>query len=191
MTIAGGLDGTPSFALGTAAELDLGARCAGNFLAVRRAGFRRAPHRRQPDDRRGRGCRRGVPGTIAGTGGVEIHGTLRLAGNAAWPAGVTLVNRGLLDIMTWQGDLPPGFINHGTVLDRSQVKIDGFEANGGNFKIRVHGYSGHAYTLQWSDDMTPGSWRDASDAIPGADAPIEFTHPGGAARGFYRVHVSP
>ena len=193
MAIAGGLDGVPALVLGAAAELDLGGqslevsslsgapdsivRLSGGSLAIRAGGNAGAM----------------FGGAIAGTGAIEIHGTLRLSGNAAWPAGVSLVNHGLLDIMTWQGELPAGFVNHGTVLDRSNVRIDGFEAAGNDFKLRVHGYNSHGYRLQWTDDLSSGIWHDVGETIAGADAPIEFIHPDGAAasRRFYRVAVSP
>ena len=132
-------------------------------------------------------------GAFAGTGSVVNHGTLRLVGNAPWPAGVSLVNHGLLDIMTWQGELPAGFVNHGTVLDRSKVKVDAIESSGSDFKITIHGYRGHGYRLQWTEDLVSKPWQDVGDPVPGADAAIQFTHGPGAdePRGFYRVLVSP
>ena len=127
-------------------------------------------------------------GTIAGTGAIEIHGTLRLSVNAPWPAGVSLVNHGLLDIMTWHGELPAGFVNNGSALDRSKVKVDAIESSGSDFKVTIHGYR-----LQWTNDLVSKPWQEVGDAVPGADASIQFTHgPGaGESRGFCRVRVSP
>lgn len=132
-------------------------------------------------------------GSFAGTGEVVNRGTLRLVGNAPWPEGMALVNHGLLDIMTWKGELPAGFENHGTVLDAGKVKIDSVETAGNEFKIAIQGYRGHGYRLQWTDDLGTGIWLDHGEAVPGTDAPIEFTGPAGEneTRRFYRVAVSP
>ena len=45
------------------------------------------------------------------------NGTLRLAGDATLAIGGVLTNVGLLDVMTWNGTLPAGFINLRIVLD--------------------------------------------------------------------------
>jgi hypothetical protein len=69
-----------------------------------------------------------------------------------------------------RADLPAGFVNHGTVLNRSNVRIDGFEAAGNNFKLRVHGYNSHGYCLQWTDDLSSGIWHDDSPQTPVLEA---------------------
>jgi autotransporter-associated beta strand protein len=132
-------------------------------------------------------------GSFAGTGTVENLGVLRLVGNAVLPAGITLVNYGVLDVMTWQGELPAGFVNHGTVLDRGKIKVDGVERTGNDFKVQIQGYNGHGYRLQWSEDLTTGIWHDTGETVPGSDASIQFVHSAGASSSarFYRVAVSP
>lgn len=52
---------------------------------------------------------------------MSINGTLRLVGDATLAFSGTLTNVGVLDIMTWSGTFSAGFINHGIVLDRSNV----------------------------------------------------------------------
>lgn len=192
-TVNGGLAGITDFSLGADAEFDAGNQVqevrslsGGQGSVVRLAGG-------QLRIATGGDANEVFAGSFQGTGTVENHGVLRLVGNASFPAGVSLVNHGVLDVMTWQGELPAGFINDGTVLDRGKVKIDGIEAVGNDFRIRIHGYGGHGYLLQWSDDFVSGIWHDVGDWISGADAPIEFVHPesGSASRRFYRVAVSP
>ena len=192
-TVDGSLAGTPTLSLGAGAEFDIGgqtqqvASLAGAAGSVIRLGGGQlqiaAPGEHAVV----------FAGTFVGTGTVVNHGTLRLVGNAAWPAGISLVNYGLLDIMTWQGELPAGFINNGSVLDRSKVKVDAIESSGNDFKVTIHGYRGHGYRLQWTDDLVSKPWQDIGDPLPGEDAPLQFSH-GPAAdepRGFYRVLVSP
>ncbi len=131
-------------------------------------------------------------GSLTGTGALTIHGTLRLVGDAALGFTGPFTNNGLLDIMTWNGTLPAGFVNNGVVLDRSNVKIDVFERSGNSFTLSVTGYPGHAYQLQRSNDLV-GPWRNIGPEQQGNNAPISFTDPAGASgnHGFYRVSVSP
>ena len=134
-------------------------------------------------------------GAIAGTGELINDGTLRLVGAAELPAGLSLRNRGLLDLMTWHGALPAGFVNEGRVLDRSAVKVDAVGRVGDVFELRLHGHRGHRYRLQFRDDLATGEWIDLGDARAGADAELVFTdadeNAPPPARRFYRVVVDP
>jgi autotransporter-associated beta strand protein len=132
-------------------------------------------------------------GNFTGTGTIVNDGTLRLVGNATLPAGITLTNNGTLDVMSWQGTLPTGFVNNGTVLDRSAIAIKQFAVQGSDVKVRIHGYSGHTYQLQARDSLDSGSWTDVGSPVVGADADIDFAQAGAAgnARRFYRVVIDP
>jgi len=118
-------------------------------------------------------------------------GTLRLSGNAVLSVGGTLTNTGVLDIMAWTGTLPGGFVNLGTVLDRSLVQISSAGLNTSNFNLTIQGYSAHNYQLQSRDDLLSGSWTNLGAAIAGTNAPINFTDsfPAGTRRRFYRVAI--
>jgi hypothetical protein len=133
-----------------------------------------------------------VQGTITGTGSLTVNGTLRLVGDAALNFTGPFTNTGILDIMTWNGTLPPGFVNNGIVLDRSQVRVNSFLKSGNSFNLRITGYTGHNYQLQRSDDLS-GSWQDVGTAQPGAGAELIFTDSDGAfaPRSFYRISVNP
>lgn len=193
LTITGSLGNLTDLALGAGAEFDIGGQTQEIRSLTGEAGSAIRLSGGRLNIAAGGNAAAVFAGSFAGAGTVENHGTLRLAGNAAFPASVSLVNHGVLDIMTWQGELPAGFVNHGTVLDRSSVKIDGFEAVGNAFKVRIHGYHAHGYRLQWTDDLSSGIWHDAGEPVAGADAAIEFADPAGASesRRFYRVAVSP
>ncbi|MCB1134359.1 MAG: hypothetical protein KDN05_24805, partial [Verrucomicrobiae bacterium] len=131
-------------------------------------------------------------GSIIGTGTLTNTGTLRLVGDAVLDFTGTFTNTGILDIMTWNGVLPAGFVNNGIVLDRSAVKIDSVEMAGTSFAVTVTAYAGHVYQLQRSDDLS-GPWENIGPAQAGGNAPITLSDPAGATgdRRFYRVSVSP
>lgn len=132
-------------------------------------------------------------GSISGGGEIEVLGVLRLVGNASLGNDLNLTNRGVLDIMTWNGTLPPSFINHGAVHERSKLKIDYLTRDATGIRVGIHGYRGHGYQLQWNPDLTEGNWMNLGTPINGGDAPFEFVSapfPGGS-RGFYRIAVSP
>jgi len=118
-------------------------------------------------------------------------GTLRLSGPASLNVGGSFTNNGLLDIMTWSGTLPAGFVNHGIVLDRSAIRVVSAGVNAPDFEVTIQGYTGHGYQLQYCDDLTSGAWESIGPPVAGADAPITLTHAGGATaqQRFYRVAV--
>lgn len=132
-------------------------------------------------------------GNIIGAGALVVNGTLRLVGNATIDPGIGFTNNGVLDIMTWNGSLPAGFVNHGTILDRSFVRISSANFVASSFQITMPGYSGHNYQLQYSDDLSAGSWQNAGAARSGSDALLTFTNglAPDALRRFYRVVVYP
>jgi hypothetical protein len=120
------------------------------------------------------------------------NGTLRLTGTAALTAVGGFTNNGLLDIMTWTGTLPPGFVNNGTVLDRSAIQITSTAVNGPDVQVAIQGYTGHSYQLQYRDSLSNGTWQNVGVSVAGANAPIVLTHTGGATaqQRFYRVAVN-
>ncbi len=124
---------------------------------------------------------------------VQPAGTLRLTGSGSvtLDAGGTFTNAGLLDIITWSGTLPAGFVNTGTVLDRSLIRVTSAQASGTDFQVSIQGYTGHNYQLQYQDDLLSGTWTNTGVPIAGTNAPITLTHAGGAAakQRFYRVAV--
>ncbi len=122
---------------------------------------------------------------------VQPAGTLRLTGSATLAGGGTFTNAGTLDIMTWSGTLPAGFVNTGTVLDRSLIRFDSAVRDGTDIKVTIQGYIGHSYQLQYRDNPPGGTWTNFGMPVAGANAPITFTQANDTSVvvRFYRVVV--
>ncbi|NOS70685.1 MAG: hypothetical protein HOP33_12235, partial [Verrucomicrobia bacterium] len=99
------------------------------------------------------------PAGLRVTNNFANSGTLLLSGNASLHVGGTFTNTGTLDIMTWNGTLPGGFVNLGTVLDRNLIVMTSFGVSGTNFTATIQGYVGHNYQLQYRDGVA--NWRVA------------------------------
>ena len=134
-----------------------------------------------------------APGGLHITNSLLNAGTMLLSGNAAFTIAGTFTNTGTLDIMSWNGTLPAGLVNAGTVLDRTAIVLSSFEVAGSDFRAAIHGYPGHNYQLQYRDDLAVGDWQPVGSSIAGSNAPIQFVHSGGAAaqQRLYRVAVYP
>jgi hypothetical protein len=132
-----------------------------------------------------------LSGSLIITGNATNGGTLRLLGNAQLHIGGAFSNGGVLDIMTWSGTLPPGFVNRGVVLDRTVVKVQSCAIKGLDFSLGIMGYASHTYQLQTSSALNPATWANVEPPQVGAGELLEFTHTNGvgAGRGFYRVAV--
>lgn len=131
------------------------------------------------------------PGGLHVTNNLVNYGTMQLSGNAPFHVGGAFTNYGTLDIMTWNGALPSGFVNLGTVRDRSLIAINAFGVSGTNFTVRIRGYTGHTYQLQYCDNLAGGSWQNVGTPVAGTGVQIDFTHSGGATaqHRYYRVSV--
>lgn len=131
-------------------------------------------------------------GTLEGSGSVTVNGTLRLVGDAALNFTGAFTNNGIVDLMTWNGTLPAGFVNNGIVLDRSKVRVSSILQSGNSFTVKIAGYTGHTYQLQRCDDLS-GPWQNLGSPQPGAGAELIFTDPADVLlpRRFYRIAVSP
>lgn len=141
----------------------------------------------------GAGCTAAVKlsGSLDVAGNLVNDGTLRLTGPASLNVSGSFTNHGLLDIMTWTGTLPAGFVNNGILLDRSLIRVASTAANGPDFQVTIQGYTGHNYQLQYRDSLLDGTWQNIGVPVAGANAPITLTHTGGATaqQRFYRVAV--
>ncbi|MGC3960945.1 MAG: hypothetical protein QM813_24320 [Verrucomicrobiota bacterium] len=139
----------------------------------------------------------GCTTTVSSTGSLATSillntGTLRLTGNAGLNISGTFTNTGTLDVMTWNGTLPAGLVNLGTVLDRNLIVITSYGLSGANFTATIQGYVGHTYQLQYRDDFTNGTWQNVGGPVNGAGIPMNFTHPSGATapQRLYRIAVN-
>jgi autotransporter-associated beta strand protein len=192
-TVTGSLAGVTDLSVNGSGQLDLGGQTQNVTSVSGAAGAVINLSGGQLHIKSGGNAAATFGGNFAGTGTITNDGTLRLVGNAALPAGINLVNNGTLDVMSWQGTLPAGFVNNGTVFDRSAVAIKSLNVQGTDVHVRIHGYPGHSYQLQACSDPTAGGWTNVGSAVSGADADIDFAQPGdaGNAKRFYRVVVGP
>jgi len=129
---------------------------------------------------------------VSNTVTVASGARLVLRGNATLPTACSLINSGILDISTWQGTLPSGFVNYGAIIDRGVIRVSQVVCTGSAVQITVSGYLGHTYQLQSSPSLNSSSWQNAGLPVNGADAPITFSNvTAGATKLFYRVIVNP
>jgi hypothetical protein len=96
--------------------------------------------------------------------------------------------------MTWDGTRPAGFVNNGTVLDKSAVKISSIDHSDNDVVISIQGYAGHNYQLQQAlGGSLPTGWSDAGAPQSGSGSRVTFSIQNALsqAKGFYRVRVAP
>ena len=132
-------------------------------------------------------------GTLEAQGGVTNNGTLRLLAGASLGGSGPFVNNGLLDLMTGSQTLPANFVNNGSVLDRSAVKVNSVQFISASITIRITSYAGHNYQLQASDDPGSNSWGNLGAPQSGTGEELVFIDAAQPAvpRKFYRIAVSP
>ena len=110
-------------------------------------------------------------------------GSLVLKGAADLEVAGTFTNEGFLDLLTYTGSLPPGFVNHGSVLDRETADLSAsIDRVGDSFTITVPGYAGHSYQLQSSQTIQADDWTDAGlpefgNGADGEPIPLQFLVP--------------
>jgi autotransporter-associated beta strand protein len=118
-------------------------------------------------------------------------GTMRFLAGSSMNAAAGFTNNGLLDLLTSDSTLPAAFENNGTVILNSSRRILSASRSGTDFTCTIHGYVGHSYQLQHAAALS-GPWTNAGTSRQGGGAVLTFTHTGpAAAKGFYRVLVSP
>lgn len=130
-------------------------------------------------------------GTLSVSGDLTNHGTLRVVNRAALEVEGNFTNRGLLDIMTGAQNLPKSFVNHGTVLDSSHIRVTAVRKSGNSFSVTIKGYSGHSYQLMRTQSLD-APWVAEGQPQLGENAPLIFTDTKASdSRCFYRIAVSP
>ncbi len=132
-------------------------------------------------------------GSVTVDGSVTNQGTLRLLGDADLNINGVLQNMGVLDIMTWNGELPPGFVNNGVLLDRAAIQVESCAVQDAAFSLTIMGYAGHTYELQYANQLQPPSWTNVGNLQTGSGQSLIFTATNGitSSQGFYRLAVDP
>jgi hypothetical protein len=128
-------------------------------------------------------------------GDATNNGILRLYGDAILSVTGTFTNHGVIDIINWNGTLPPSMINTGTILDRSAHRVLATATHSTKFSLSVPSFAGHLYQLESTGDLT-GPWTPLGDFVAGtgdAENPpmLQFTPDLDGPRRFYRVAVTP
>src|ERR1051326_8851899 len=103
-------------------------------------------------------------------------------------------NSGTFDIITaGSSSLPSNFVNLGTVLDGSALRLLSPVNTGTNVVLSINGYSDHTFQLQSSADLTPGTFANVGTAQSGiTGSTLTFTDPSASGpQQFYRVFVNP
>lgn len=129
------------------------------------------------------------------TGNATNNGVLRLFGDSILNVTGTFTNSGVIDIINWNGTLPPSMINTGIILDRTAHRVLATATHSSQFHLSVPGFAGHLYQLESSDELT-GPWTPLGDSLVGtgeAENPplLQFTPDMDGPRRFYRVAVVP
>jgi hypothetical protein len=102
----------------------------------------------------------------------------------------TFTNNGVLDLLTSPGTiLPPGFVNNGTVIDSSSLRISKVSTSGGQIYVEVQSRMGHVYTLQRASSPEPtAEWQDVGSPFNGSGGLLTFSQPAVSGM-FYRVRI--
>jgi hypothetical protein len=128
------------------------------------------------------------------SGNAANNGVLRLYGDAVLDISGTFTNTGVIDTINWNGSLPPGLVNTGTILDRSSLRVLSSGVSDSQFSLSVPGFAGHFYQLETSS--LAGPWSPLGQPVPGAGDPLNppvlhFTPDLEGPARFYRVVVTP
>jgi autotransporter-associated beta strand protein len=134
-------------------------------------------------------------GTFTADNSVVNNGTFVLRGGALLLSGsASFQNSGTFDIITaGSSSLPSNFVNQGTVLDGSALRLLSPVNTGTNVVLSINGYSDHTFQLQSSADLTPGTFANVGTAQSGiTGSTLTFTDPSASGpQQFYRVFVNP
>lgn len=128
------------------------------------------------------------------TGNAVNNSVLRLFGDAVLTVSGTFTNTGVIDTINWNGTLPPGLVNTGTILDRPSLRILSTATIASQFTLSVPDISGHLYQLETSnltDPWTPLGPPVSGSGDPMNPPPLQFTPSLSGPARFYRVVVTP
>jgi autotransporter-associated beta strand protein len=132
-------------------------------------------------------------GTISIAGSITNNGIVKLSGSAALSLTGAFTNNGVLDLINGPQILPSGFVNDGTVLNASSVRVQQIGMSESGFALTIDGYPQHTYQLQNATSLTtPINWTNVGSAQTGTGGTMIFSDPTTTGSGaFYRILVSP
>lgn len=115
-----------------------------------------------------------------------------LRGDAALQPGMLLRNSGVVDILSWEGSLPPNFINDGFVREKFSLTVVASEFTVDAVDLTFFGFPGHLYQLEESSDLEESNWASVASPFEGSDSLIIHTESVSAdAPRFFRLTVDP
>ncbi len=132
-------------------------------------------------------------GTLAVAGAITNNGTVRVFGTTLPTSTGSFINNGILDLINGPAALPANFINNGTVLDSSVVRIRSISTLGGIMTLTIQSHPGHFYHLQHTSTLSPAAWQALGTAQSGNGGVLTFTDASGMGTGehYYRIVVAP
>jgi autotransporter-associated beta strand protein len=122
------------------------------------------------------------------------NGTFVLrAGAGLLNGGASFLNNGTFDIITAGSVSFANFVNQGTVLDATALRILSLVNTGTNVLVALNGYSDHTFQLQSSSDLTLSNFANIGSTQSGlTGSTLIFTDLNtSSAQQFYRVFVNP
>jgi len=134
-------------------------------------------------------------GAVTVSGSVTNSGTMMITNDTTMQVGGTFTNNGLLDIMTGGPILPLKFVNNGTVLNSSLVKVNSVAETSSTLTISIQTYPGHTYQFQSEASLADPGWADVTGNVTtqtGSNGVMTFSLTNVAGKSqFYRVQVGP
>ena len=112
---------------------------------------------------------------------IRNEGALILKGEADLEVVGTFANDGFLDLLSYFGSLPAGFVNNGSILDRTNANsATSIAVDGNKVSISIPGYAGHSYQLQSSTTLQPDDWQNlgtpsSGSGLNGVSVPLDFS----------------
>jgi autotransporter-associated beta strand protein len=133
-------------------------------------------------------------GTVTVSGSVTNSGTMMITDATTMQVGGTFTNNGLLDIMTGGPVLPAKFVNNGTVLNSTLVKVKSIAETSSTLTISIQTYPGHTYQLQGESALN-GSWANVTNNVTSqtnGNGVMTFTLTNLVGNSqFYRIEAGP
>jgi T5SS/PEP-CTERM-associated repeat protein len=140
-------------------------------------------------------------GTLTFWGGtVTNNGVIRVTNGSVLESYPTVVNNGLIDIMSGRTNFHAAFINNGTVVDASYFKVASVAPSSNDFNVTWTTVGGRSYAVQGAssaDGSFPTNFTDISPvfAMPGTSlGTTNYVDSGAltnASSRFYRVRLVP
>lgn len=131
------------------------------------------------------------PNGLAFTGLVVNQGIIRFKSGAAFAPTGPLVNHGIIDVIS-AGSVafPPGFVNEGTILDRTSIRAT-LAKVGNSISVGLSpAYAAHRYTVERSvslDSNTFGGF--ISSSVLNSTQPLYFIFSDDVPQRFYRIRI--